>query len=80
MSSTQLRLLLSGSKMMKNLLRPKSCWRQMYVHHYVSSTTFLLGSGAELRGQMTREPVSLLMHLWDACSGFWSDACAPLWQ
>ena len=30
---------------------------QVYVHHYVSSTTFLLGSGAELRGQMTRQPV-----------------------
>jgi hypothetical protein len=29
----------------------------VYVHHYVSSTTFLLGSGAELRGQMTREPL-----------------------
>jgi len=28
------------------------------VHHYVSSTTFLLGSGAELRGQMTREPLA----------------------
>ena len=30
---------------------------QVYVHHYVSSTTFLLGSGAELRGQMDRKPV-----------------------
>ena len=28
------------------------------MHHYVSSTTFLLGSGAELRGQMTREPLA----------------------
>ncbi|KAK9842080.1 hypothetical protein WJX81_007607 [Elliptochloris bilobata] len=30
---------------------------EVYVHHYVSSTTFLLGSGAELRGQMTRQPL-----------------------
>ena len=34
---------------------------QVYVHHYVSSTAFLLGSGAELRGQMTRQPVRLHM-------------------
>ena len=30
---------------------------QVYVHHYVSSSAFLLGNGAELRGSFTRQPV-----------------------
>lgn len=27
------------------------------MHHYVSSSAFLLGNGAELRGSFTRQPV-----------------------
>ncbi len=30
---------------------------QVYVHHYVSSSAFLLGNGAELRGSFSRQPV-----------------------
>ncbi len=30
---------------------------QVYVHHYVSSSKFILGNGAELRGSFTREPL-----------------------
>ena len=40
---------------------------EVYVHHYVSSTTFLLGSGAELRGQMSRQPVRLCVLLLSHC-------------
>ncbi|CAL5223582.1 g6118 [Coccomyxa viridis] len=29
----------------------------VYVHHYVSSSAFLLGNGAELRGSFSRQPV-----------------------
>jgi hypothetical protein len=29
----------------------------VYVHHYVSSSKFILGNGAELRGSFTRKPV-----------------------
>lgn len=28
------------------------------MHHYVGATTMLIESGAEMRGRMTREPVS----------------------
>ena len=30
------------------------------MHHYVGATTMLIESGAEMRGRMTREPVSAL--------------------
>ncbi len=30
---------------------------QVYVHHYVSSSKFILGNGAELRGSFTRRPL-----------------------
>ena len=30
---------------------------QVYVHHYVSSSKFILGSGAELRGSFHRRPL-----------------------
>ena len=59
---------------------------QVYVHHYVSSTTFLLGSGAELRGQMTRQPVRMrvlllhaLVHPWRFVALLYTpDACCFL--
>jgi hypothetical protein len=31
---------------------------QVYVHHYVSSSKFILGSGAELRGSFHRKPLA----------------------
>lgn len=33
------------------------CALQVYVHHYVSSSKFILGNGAELRGSFTRQPL-----------------------
>ena len=30
----------------------------VYVHHYVSSSKFILGSGAELRGSFHRQPLA----------------------
>ena len=51
------------------LHRHSSPCGQVYVHHYVSSTAFLLGSGAELRGQMTRQPVRVRVLLLHGISG-----------
>lgn len=48
---------------------------QVYVHHYVSSTTFLLGSGAELRGQMTRQPVRVRMAALHGLMQFMATRC-----
>lgn len=38
-------------------MKPFAAVAQVYVHHYVSSSKFILGNGAELRGSFSRQPV-----------------------
>ena len=43
-----------------SLSRAGNVASQVYMHHFVGATTFLVEAGAELRGRQQRAPVSIL--------------------